>query len=63
MNWMQGNAENNREKKRHLDEVFLKGELECMGQMQEYREMLENFIQNWSATKSPMLEYIDRGVK
>ena len=22
MNWMQGNAENNREKKRHLDEVF-----------------------------------------
>ena len=23
----------------------------------------ENFIQNWSATKSPMLEYIDLGVK
>ena len=23
----------------------------------------ENFIQKWSATKSPMLEYIDLGVK
>ena len=50
--------------KRNLDEVFfLKGELACKRQMQEHRETKENFIQNWSATKSPMLEYIDFGVK
>ena len=63
MNQMQGNAKNYREKKRHLDGVFLKGELACMRQMQEHKETTYNFIQNWSATKSPMLEYIDLGVK
>ena len=65
MNWMQGNAENKREKKRRETQMkfFLKGELACMRQMQEHKETIENFIQNWSATKSPMLEYIDLGVK
>ena len=63
MNWMQGNAENNREKKGQLDEVFLKGELASMRQMQKHKETTENFIQRWSATNSPMLEYADLGVK
>ena len=50
-------------KKGNLDEVFFKGQQACKRQMQEHRETVENFIQNWSATKSPMLEYIDLGVK
>ena len=59
MNWMQGNAENKREKKEIQMKFFLKGETN----MQEHGETQENFIQNWSVTKSPMLEYIDLGVK
>ena len=43
---------------------FLKGETnmhETNARAQKRTQ--ENFIQNWSATKSPMLEYIDLGVK
>ena len=62
---MRGNSENNREKKRKEISMkfFLKGELACMIQMQGHKETTENFISNWSVTKSPMLEYIDLGVK
>ena len=63
MNQMQGMQ--NKEKKRNLDEVFFEkeGEQKCKELMQKPIETLENFIQNCSATKSPMLEYIDLGVK
>ena len=59
MNWMLGMQNKNKKKKRNLDE----GKQICKRQMQEQGETLENFIQIWSATKSPMLEYIDLGVK
>ena len=63
MNWMQGMQNTNKQKK-NLDEVFLKGETnmhETNAKTQKRTQ--ENFIQRWSATKSPMLEYIDLGVK
>ena len=61
MNQMQGMQNITEKSKRNLDEVFFnkEGEQICKRQMQELRETLENFIQNWSVTKSPMLEYID----
>ena len=41
---MQGNARDNRGKKGHLDEVFLKGELACVRQMQGRKETTKNLI-------------------
>ena len=65
MNQMHEMQNITKKRKGNLDEVFFEkeGEQICKKQMQEHRETLENFIQNWSATKSPMLEYIDLGVK
>ena len=63
MNWMQG-MQNKQKQKRNLDEVFLKGETNMHEtNARSQKRTQENFIQNWSATKSPMLEYIDLGVK
>ena len=52
------------EKKESQMKFFLKGETnmhETNAKTQKRTQ--ENFIQRWSATKSPMLEYIDLGVK
>ena len=58
-------AENAEQTEKNLDEgFFLKGETnmhETNAKTQKRTQ--ENFIQRWSATKSPMLEYIDLGVK
>ena len=64
MNWMQEMQNKTEKINENLDEVFLKRrEQICKEQMQEDAETLENFIQKWSVTKSPMLEYVDLGVK
>ena len=57
------NAEQTKKKEIQM-KFFLKGETnmhETNAKTQKRTQ--ENFIQRWSATKSPMLEYIDLGVK
>ena len=52
------------EKKESQMKFFLKGETNMHEtNAKTQRRKQENFIQRWSATKSPMLEYIDLGVK
>ena len=52
-------AQNVEQKERNLDDVFFVHETNAKTQKKTHG----NFIQKWSATKSPMLEYIDLGVK
>ena len=53
-----------KEKKEIQMKFFLKGETNMHeANAKTYKLTQENFIQRWSATKSPMLEYIDLGVK
>ena len=58
-------ADNAEQTERNLDEVFfLKGETKMHEtNAKTQKRIQENFIKRWSATKSPMLEYIDLGVK
>ena len=58
------NAEQTERKNEIQMKFFLKGETnlhETNAKTQKRTQ--ENFIQRWSATESPMLEYIDVGVK
>ena len=57
--------QNTNKQKRNLDEVFLlKGEINMHERnAKTQKRTQENFIKRWSATKSPMLECIDLGVK
>ena len=61
---MNQNAKNAEQTERSLDEVFFEGETNMHEtNAKTQRRTQENFIQRWSATESPMLEYIDLGVK
>ena len=52
------------EKKEIQMKFFLKGETNMHDtNARAQKRTQENFIQKWSVTKSPMLEYIDLGVK
>ena len=64
MNWMHKMHRKQKEKKEIKMKFFLKGETNMHEtNAKTQRRTQENFIQRWSATKSPMLEYIDLGVK
>ena len=58
-----GNAEQTEDKEIQM-KFFLKGETNMHEtNARAQKRTRENFIQRWSATESPMLEYIDLGVK
>ena len=58
------NKEKREETERSRWSFFLKGETNMREtNAKTQKRTQENFIQRWSATKSPMLEYIDLGVK
>ena len=60
---MQG-MQNKQKRKEIQMKFFLKGETNMHEtNARAQKKTQENFIQNWLATKSPMLEYIDLGFK
>ena len=64
MNWMHKMQSKQEEKKEIQMKFFLKGETNMHEtNTRAQKRTQENFIQSWSAKKSPMLEYIDLGVK
>ena len=65
MNRMHKMQSKQKEKKEIQMKFFLKGEINMheTNARSHKKTTQENFIQRWSATKSPMLEYIDLGVK
>ena len=58
------NAEQTEKKEIQMKFFLLKGETNMHDtNAKTHRRTQENFIQRWWATESPMLEYIDLGVK
>ena len=63
MNWMHKMQSKQEEKKEIQMKFFLKGETYMHETNAKTQKRTQENFQRWSATKSPMLEYTDLGVK